>query len=131
MDAGGTNDDLTHFLHGRFEAAKVEQPDGLCGLVHLVDGVVHRRDQILDVAAIERGDESAPQRREHVARYLVGFVLARDDLLAMTHHLIAALSIARSASAPARVTSAWRAKSAKNRSSRGIRARNHPSMSVS
>src|ERR1700676_599931 len=43
----------------------------------------------------------------------------------------APLSKALSASAPASVTWAWRVKSSKKRSSLGMSARNHPSMSAS
>ena len=51
----------------RLEAAHLEQGDGLRGLVHLVDRVVHRRDQVPDVAAIERRDEGAPHREQSLA----------------------------------------------------------------
>ena len=51
---GGLHDDVAHLAHLGLEGAHLEQRDRLGGLVHLVDGVVHRGDQVLDVAAVER-----------------------------------------------------------------------------
>jgi hypothetical protein len=67
-------------MHRALEAAQLEQRNGSGSLVHLVDGVVHRRDEILDIAAIERRDEGPPQRGENLARQLVGLGLARRDI---------------------------------------------------
>src|SRR3546814_2896841 len=54
-----------------------------CGLLHLVDRIVHRGDQVGDRAAIERGQEGAAHRLQHLARDRVGVMLALDDLLNM------------------------------------------------
>ena len=56
---------VAHFAHRRLEGAHLEQHHGLGGLLHLVDGVVHGGDQVLDVAAVERGDEGAADRGQH------------------------------------------------------------------
>src|SRR5262245_14541981 len=42
---GGLHDGVGHLLLLRRERALVEQHDGLGGLQHLVDGIVHRRDE--------------------------------------------------------------------------------------
>src|ERR1700760_2916751 len=49
----------SNLAHRRLEDTDLEQDDGLGGLLHLIDGVVHRCDQVLDIAAVERGDEGA------------------------------------------------------------------------
>src|SRR5262249_58609298 len=49
------------------------------------------RDQVLDVAAIERGYEGFSQGSHHFARDLVCLVLALGDLAAQANHVIAAL----------------------------------------
>jgi hypothetical protein len=56
------------------QAAHLEQQDGLGSLVHLVDGIVKRRDEILDVGAIERGDKRAPHCGQHHPGELVASV---------------------------------------------------------
>src|SRR5690348_8049238 len=76
---GAFDDGVAHLLHLRRERADVEQHDGLGGLLHLVDGVVHRGDEILDVAPVERRDEGAADRGEHLARHVVGVLLAVHD----------------------------------------------------
>jgi hypothetical protein len=53
------------------EIVQLEQSNDLGRLVHLVDRIVHRRDQVLDVAAIERGYEAFSQAGHHLARDLV------------------------------------------------------------
>src|ERR1700674_4711450 len=74
--AGRFHDRVAHLPHLRRERAQVEQDDGLGGGLHLVDGVVHRRDQVLDVDAIERRDEGPAYRDQHFAGGLVGVPLA-------------------------------------------------------
>ena len=54
--------------HLGLELGRLEQHDGLRRLLHLVDGVVHPPDQVLDVAAVEGGDEGAADRLDHLAR---------------------------------------------------------------
>src|SRR3954454_22478 len=75
--------------HRRLEAADLEQHHGLGGLLHLVDGVVHRGDQVLDVAAVERGDEGAAHRGQHLTGDVVGIVLELVDALAIDRRLLA------------------------------------------
>ena len=83
--------DLAHLLHLRLEAFHLEQGDGLGGLVHLVDGIVERVDQILDVGAVERGDEGAAHGGQHLARDLVGLRFALENDLAIMLDAVAAL----------------------------------------
>ena len=87
---GGGDDDVGHFLHAGGERALVEHHDGLGGLLHLVDGVVHRGDQVLDVAAVERRDEGAPDRDQHLAGDVVGVLLAIHDGLVVDRDGVAA-----------------------------------------
>src|SRR5215204_845708 len=78
------DDRLGHLLLLRRERALVEQQDGFGGLLHLVDGVVHRGDQVFDIATIERRDESAAYRDQHLAGDVVGIVLAiHHDLVVL------------------------------------------------
>ena len=51
------------------------------GLMHLVDGVVHRRDEIADVAAVERRDEGAAHGEQRLAGDIIGGVLLPADFL--------------------------------------------------
>jgi hypothetical protein len=74
---GGLDDDLRHRLHLRLEGLDLEQADHLGGLAHLVDGVVQRRRQVLDVATIERRDEAAADGLHHLAGDLVGLFLVQ------------------------------------------------------
>ena len=85
------HDDVAHLAHLRLEAFDLEQVDDLGGLVHLIDGVVHRRDQVLDVGAIERRDEGAAHRDQDLAGDFVGFGLALENLLAVALDAVAAL----------------------------------------
>src|SRR6266567_2116046 len=62
--AGRLDDRIAHLPHLRRERAHLEQDDGLGGGLHLVDGVVHRRD------------EGAAYRDQHFAGDLVGLPLA-------------------------------------------------------
>jgi len=65
-------DDGGHLLHRRLELTHFEQHDDLGGLVHLVDRIIHRRHQILDVGAIERRDEGPADGGQDLPRNLVG-----------------------------------------------------------
>src|SRR4051812_14760764 len=80
-EIGAFDQQRSHFPHRGFEGSDLEQDHGLRGLLHLVDGVVHRGDQILDVAAIERRDEGAADRGQHLAGDIVGVVLELVDAL--------------------------------------------------
>ena len=82
--ARGLDDDVAHLAHPRLEVVCSNKVDGLGGLVHLVDGVVHRLDQVLDVAAVERRDEAATDGQQHLAGDVVGAVLELDDGAAVT-----------------------------------------------
>src|SRR5262245_37206410 len=88
---GGLHDRVGHLLLLRGERMLVEQGDGLGGLEHLVDGVVHRRDEVLDAAAVERRDEGAADRDQHLAGDVVGVVLTVQHRLVVAEHGIAAL----------------------------------------
>ncbi len=80
------HDRVRHLLHLRRELCHLEQHDTFGGLLHLVDGVVHRGDQIADIAAVERRDEGAAHRDQHLARDVVGVLLAvHDDLIIGLH----------------------------------------------
>src|SRR3954464_7293038 len=76
---GGGERVFAHLLHLTLEALHLEQRDGLSGLVHLVDGVVERADQVLDICAIKRRDERAPHRQQNLPRDLVGLILEREN----------------------------------------------------
>src|SRR5712691_5638515 len=73
---GALDDRVRHLLLLRRERPLVEHHDGLGGLLHLVDGVVHRGDEILDAATVERRDEGAAYRDEHFAGDVVRVMLA-------------------------------------------------------
>src|SRR5262245_29831744 len=85
------DDRVRHLLLLRCERALVEQHDGLGGLQHLVDGVIHRGNEILDAAAVERGDEAAADRDQHFAGDIVGVVLAIYHHLVLARNGVAAL----------------------------------------
>ncbi len=87
---GALDNQRSDFAHRRLEGADLEQNDGLGGLLHLVDGIVHRGDQVLDVAAVERGDEGAADRGQHLAGDIVGVVFELIDALAEHRRLVAA-----------------------------------------
>ncbi|MOA43201.1 hypothetical protein D3C78_1653320 [compost metagenome] len=74
---------MAHLLHQRVEFALFEQADGLDGLVHHVDGVIHGLDEVLDVATIEWRDEAPPDRKQHLAGDLVRLMLEGDDEVAV------------------------------------------------
>ena len=88
---GAFDQQLPDLAHRRLERAHLEQDDGFRGLLHLVDGVVHRRDQVLDVAAVERRDEGPAHRGQHFAGDAVGIVFELIDALAEYRGLLAAL----------------------------------------
>ncbi|MNW16930.1 hypothetical protein D3C71_2159500 [compost metagenome] len=69
------DDFLTHLPHQRVEIGLFEQADGLHRLVHHVDRIVHRLDQILDVTTIERRDEASADSQQHVAGNIVRAIL--------------------------------------------------------
>src|SRR5215468_934382 len=46
---GAFDDQLPHLAHRRLELTHLKQHHSLCRLLHLVDGIVHRSDQVLDV----------------------------------------------------------------------------------
>jgi hypothetical protein len=87
------HDRVTHFLHLRGECGDIEQNYCLGRLLHLVDRVIHGGDQVTDAAAVERRNESAVHGDEHLARRIVGVVLAihyrfavgRDGFTAFHH----------------------------------------------
>src|SRR6266436_4056133 len=69
------DDGVAHLFHFARKGANVEQHHGFRGFLHLVDGIVHRGDEILDGAAVEGRDEAAPHRGQDVAGDVVGIVL--------------------------------------------------------
>ena len=74
------HDDVAHAPHRRLKIARLVNESCLGRLMHLVDGVVHRRDEIADVASVERRDEGAANSEQHVARNVVGLTLKTLDL---------------------------------------------------
>jgi hypothetical protein len=86
----------------------LEQADGLHRLVHHVDRIIHRLDQILDVAAVERCDEAAAHGQQHLAGDIVRLVLQRHDARAVPFGVCSRVSNAFSASARRRqCASVW------------------------
>ena len=71
---GGIDDDAPDVAHFGFEFGDVVQVDRARGLLHLVDRVVHRCDQVGDRAAVERGQESAADGLQHFAGNRVGIM---------------------------------------------------------
>src|SRR5712691_2980159 len=88
---GAFLDGVAHRLHLRRERSHVEHHDGFRGLLHLIDGIVHRGDEVLDIAAIERGDEGAADGDEHVPGDVVGVLLAVHDDLVIVRNRVAAV----------------------------------------
>ncbi|MNU62313.1 hypothetical protein D3C71_515390 [compost metagenome] len=86
---------FAHLPHQRIEARLFEQPNGLHRLVHHVDRIIHRLDQILDVAAIERGDEAATNRKQYVAGNVVRTILECDDALAIRLDILSVEKLAK------------------------------------
>src|ERR1043166_411294 len=62
---GALDADVRHFLHLRRERLHIEQPNRLCGLLHLIDRIIHRRDQVADAAPVERCDERPANRDQN------------------------------------------------------------------
>ena len=69
-----------HVAHAGIEDVLFEQQNGLHHAVHGVDGVIHRLDEILDVVAVEGGDEAPTNGQQHFAGDAVGLVFKGDDL---------------------------------------------------
>ena len=88
---GAFQNGVAHAAHLRLKLAKLEQRDRLRRLLHFVDRVIHRGDQVLDVAAIERGYEDPPHRLQHFARDRVGGCLMFENRLAVPRNLIASI----------------------------------------
>jgi len=57
---------------------------------NLVDGVVHRGDEVLDVDPIERRDEGAAHRGQHLAGNAIGLVFELVDALTIDRRFVAA-----------------------------------------
>src|ERR1700737_2456581 len=76
---GGLNNDVAHTTHQGLEVAYFVKERRLGRLMHLVDGVVHHRDQIADVAAIERRNEGASHGEQDVPRDHVRVVFIALD----------------------------------------------------
>src|SRR5258708_6196994 len=55
-----------------------------------IDCIVHRGDQVLDIAAVERRDEGAAHRGEHLAGDIVGVIFKLIDALTEYRRLLAA-----------------------------------------
>ncbi|TPW00527.1 MAG: hypothetical protein USCAAHI_00020 [Beijerinckiaceae bacterium] len=88
---GGLNDDVAHTAHRGLEVAYFVKERRLGRLMHLVDGVVHHRDQSADVAAIERRNEGAPHGEQDFPRDLVRVVFIALDFLTMFRRFLAAI----------------------------------------
>ena len=69
---GSQNDDVAHAPHQRLKITRLIDESCLGGLMHLVDGVVHRRDEIANVAAIEWRDKGASNGKKDIPRDYVG-----------------------------------------------------------
>jgi DNA replication and repair protein RecF len=67
----------------------LEEADRLDRLVHHVDGIIHGLDEILDVAAIERRDETQPHRLQHFAGNVIRLVFQCYDALAVAIDILA------------------------------------------
>lgn len=91
-EPGRVGDDRDHLLHFRLELLELVEIDGGGGGVHLVHRIVHRADQAGDRAAVERRQEGAADRGQHLADDVVGVVLALVDLLDVRLHALAALT---------------------------------------
>ena len=97
---GALDQQRPDLAHRRLEHADLEQHHRLRGLLHLIDRVVHRRDQVLDVAAVERGDEGAADRGQHLAGDAVGVIFELVDALAEHRGFVAAAQHVLQAPAP-------------------------------
>ena len=83
----GLHDLVTHHPHFGFEFLDLEQEHGFAGLVHLVDGIIHRRDKPLDIAAVEGRDETAADGLQNLMADRVGFFLLAHQGLAQDCHI--------------------------------------------
>lgn len=52
-------------------------------MLHLVDGIVHRGDQALNIGAIELRDEAGPEPKQHATGHAIGLVFERKNLVAV------------------------------------------------
>src|SRR3954471_22279558 len=59
---GAFQNGIAHPAHFRLKLTELEQCNRLCRLLHFIDRVIHRRDQVLDVAAVERSYKDPPYR---------------------------------------------------------------------
>ena len=101
QEAGAAQDGVAHALQFGVGLRHLEQRDGLRRLLHLVDRVVHPRDQRLDVAAVEGGDEGAPDRLHHLPGDDVGFLLSGQHGRVVAAHRLAAVEHAAQLLRPA------------------------------
>ncbi|MCY1514798.1 hypothetical protein D9M68_493510 [compost metagenome] len=85
----GPADNRTHFAHAGVEGLLLVEPDCLDGFVHHVDGIIHRLDQILDVAAVEGGNERTADRQKHFGGNMIRFIFERDDPVALFLEIVA------------------------------------------
>src|SRR5690606_34419934 len=76
-----------HYMLQSVEFRQVEQVNRLDDLVHHVDGIVHRLDQVLDVAAVERSDEGATRGQEHFGSHDVRLLLQLHDPAAIAFNI--------------------------------------------
>src|SRR5579871_1157030 len=90
-EAGAFNQQPTHLPHRRLKTLHLEQHHRFRSLLHLVDRIVHRGDEVLDIAAVERRDEGAAHRGQHLARDVVGLILQLIDALAVSQGLLPTL----------------------------------------
>jgi hypothetical protein len=100
------HDGVGQRAHIRFEAGDLEQHDRLGRLLHLVDGIVHGRDQVFDVAAVKGGNESAANANQDLAGNAVCFFFEAQDIPAMLRAVLGPSNIRRKASAAAAVVAA-------------------------
>jgi hypothetical protein len=129
-EIGTLNKDSANLTHRRLEDPHLEQHHRLGGLLHLVDGVIHRSDQVLDVTAIERGNESPPDRGENFPSDLVGVVFELVDPLAVNRGFVPAAHHSFQRLGSLHHCLGVPGEQVKNRSSRGSSLRNQPSMIV-
>jgi hypothetical protein len=59
-------------------------------LAHSTSSVIHRGNQVLDIAAVERRDEGPAYRGQHLAGDIVGVVFELVDALAENRGFVAA-----------------------------------------
>ncbi|MDP9730155.1 UNVERIFIED_ORG: hypothetical protein QE448_000211 [Rhizobium sp. SORGH_AS285] len=81
---------MAHLLHQRVEFALLEETDGFDRFVHHVDGVIHGLDKVLYIAAVERRNETASHRKQHVAGDVVRLMFEGNDEIAVLFDIDAA-----------------------------------------